>query len=472
MAKQTKSQWDFSGELFPSQEMRRVFSVTEVTATVRRLIEERVGTVWVTGEISNLREQSSGHIYFSLKDANAQLACVCFRDDARSTRSLLQDGRKVVLKGDVTVYEARGQYQLIVTSVELEGVGALQIAFAKLKERLAAEGLFAAARKRPIPELVHRIGLVTSPTGAAIRDVLHVIERRHPGLEIVFAPCRVQGQGAADEIVCSIHLLNEWAARGNGLDVILLTRGGGSLEDLWAFNEEAVARAIFHSCTPVVSAVGHEIDFTISDFVADLRAATPSAAAELLTEGMMRRREWTARSLAHLFDLTRERVKAEQENFRWLASRLVRTHPHRHLNEQRQRLDELKTSLVRCTGKELRRHQMASSNFAQRIARVKPSKTLGLRRQIVTELVRRLHESVRHAWQSRQQQLREMETRLRLLLPEKVLARGFSITCDATTGAVIRDAGEVKPKQKLRTRLQQGEILSTADDGEKRRRST
>jgi exodeoxyribonuclease VII large subunit len=468
MAKQSKSQWDFGGELFPTQEMRRVFSVTEVTATVRRLLEERVGTVWVTGEISNLRAQSSGHIYFSLKDANAQLACVCFRDDARSTRALLQDGRKVVLKGDVTVYEARGQYQLIVTSVELEGIGALQVAFEKLKEKLAAEGLFAAERKRPIPELVHRIGLVTSPTGAAIRDVLHVIERRHPGLEIILAPCRVQGQGAADQIVCSIALLNEWADRGQGLDVILVTRGGGSLEDLWAFNEESVARAIFHSRVPVVSAVGHEIDFTISDFVADLRAATPSAAAELLTEGMLRRREWVAQSLAHLFEITRERVQTEREHFQWLASRLARAHPRRQLNEHRQRLDELQTSLARCTRKELRRHQTAVSNFAQRLARVKPSRTLGLRRQIIGELMRRLQESARHALQSQRQQLREMETRLRLLSPEQVLERGFSITRDAATGAVIRDADAVKPRQKLKTRLQRGEILSTAEDGGRR----
>src|SRR6185503_16904184 len=201
MAKQSKSQWDFGGELFPTQEMRRVFSVTEVTATVRRLVEERIGTVWVSGEVSNLRAQSSGHIYFSLKDANAQLACVCFRDDARATRHLLEDGRKVVLKGDVTVYELRGQYQLVVTSVELEGVGALQGAFEKLKQRLAAEGLFAPERKRPIPGLIHRLGVVTSLTGAALRDVLHVIERRHPSLEIILANCRVQGQGAADDIV-------------------------------------------------------------------------------------------------------------------------------------------------------------------------------------------------------------------------------------------------------------------------------
>jgi exodeoxyribonuclease VII large subunit len=465
MAGKAKSQWDFGGELFPTQEMRRVFSVTEVTAAVRRLLEERVGTVWVTGEVSNLRAQTSGHIYFSLKDANAQLACVCFRDDARSTRDLLQDGRKVVLKGDVTVYEARGQYQLIVTSVELEGVGALQIAFEKLKQKLAVEGLFAPERKRPIPELVHRLGLVTSSTGAAIRDVLHVIERRHPGLEIIFASCRVQGQGAADEIACGIRWLNDWAARGHRLDAILVTRGGGSLEDLWAFNEEMVARAIFHSQVPIVSAVGHEIDFTISDFVADLRAATPSAAAELLTEGMMRRREWVAESATHLGELVCKRLERGKENLASFRTRLARLHPRRVLNERWQCLDELQTSLVRCTKKDLRRQQVALLNFAQRLSRVKPSKSIALHKQVLTELARRLHEDVRHALAAHRQRLQVGDTRLRLLSPQHVLERGFSITQDANSGKVIRDAKQVRPGQRLRTKLAKGEVTSTAEHG-------
>ena len=470
MPPKAKSQWDFGGELFPTQEMRRVFSVTDVTAQVRRLVEERVGTVWVTGEVSNFRAQSSGHIYFSLKDANAQLACVCFRDDARATRHLLEDGRKVVLKGNMTVYETRGQYQLVVTSVELEGVGALQVAFEKLKQRLAAEGLFAPERKRPIPALVHRLGLVTSITGAAIRDVLHVIERRHPGLEIFLANCRVQGQGAADDIVAAIRMLNAWSAApaegGSGkaaVDAILVTRGGGSLEDLWAFNEEAVARAIFHSKVPVVSAIGHEIDFTISDFVADLRAATPSAAAELLTEGMMRRREWVAESMRQMTVATRERLRAEKENLSRLAARLARCHPRRLLNERRQKLDELQTSLAHGTKKELRRHQSALLNFAQRLSRVKPSRRVALQKQIIADLKRRLEQNARHSLARRRQQIDVALTRLRLLSPQHVLERGFSITQDAKSGAVIRDAEAVHAGQKLTTRLARGEIASTVE---------
>jgi len=209
--KQTKSQWDF-GELFPTEATRKVLSVSELTAQVKRLLEKQVGSIWVMGEVTNLRAQSSGHIYFTLKDAASQLGCVLFSRENVPHRELLADGQKVLLQGDVTVYEARGQYQLIVRAVELQGVGALQIAFEKLKQKLAAEGLFAPERKRPLPKYPQRIGLVTSPTGAAIRDVLHVVQRRNPGLEIILAPCRVQGQGAAEEIAEAIQLLNEFVA--------------------------------------------------------------------------------------------------------------------------------------------------------------------------------------------------------------------------------------------------------------------
>src|SRR5688572_30651273 len=206
-----KSQWDF-GELFPPEAVQRVLTVSELTGQIRRLLEKEIGHAWVTGEVSNLREQSSGHIYFTLKDAAAQLSCVLFRSEPVRHREYLEDGQKVVLNGDFSVYEARGQYQLIVRGVELRGMGALQAAFEKLKRKLDAEGLFDPARKRPIPKYPLRIGLVTSPTGAAIRDVLHVIERRHAGVEIILAACRVQGSGAAQEIACAIELLNEWSA--------------------------------------------------------------------------------------------------------------------------------------------------------------------------------------------------------------------------------------------------------------------
>src|SRR5580658_10372516 len=243
MSKQSKSQWDF-GELFPVEATRKVFSVGELTEQIRRLLEKQIGQVWVSGEVTNFRAQSSGHIYFTLKDADAQIACVLFRAENVPHREFISDGQKILVQGDLTVYEARGQYQLIVRAVELQGVGALQVAFEKLKQKLAAEGLFAVERKRPLPKYPQRIGLVTSPTGAAIRDVLHVIQRRNPGLEIIFVPCRVQGDGAAREIASAIRLLNHYSVASSPiqrfndstcLDLILITRGGGSLEDLWAF---------------------------------------------------------------------------------------------------------------------------------------------------------------------------------------------------------------------------------------------
>ncbi|MGA9453195.1 MAG: exodeoxyribonuclease VII large subunit, partial [Verrucomicrobiia bacterium] len=410
MDKRPKSQWDF-GELFPSETGRRVLSVSELTAQVKRLLEKQVGAVWVTGEVTNLRAQSSGHIYFTLKDATSQLSCVLFRGEAVMNRSVLQDGQKVLLQGDVTVYEARGQYQLIVHAVELQGVGALQIAFDKLKQKLAAEGLFAPERKRSLPDYPQRIGLVTSPTGAAIRDVLHVVQRRNPGLEIILAPCRVQGEGAAAEIAAAIRLLNEFGSRSSGresapsesqsrltsaatggLDLILVTRGGGSLEDLWAFNEEAVARAIFESAIPVVSAVGHEIDFTISDFVADVRAATPSAAAEIITEGVFASREFVAEALGLLRQRVRQRAERAREDFDSLTGRLTRLHPRRRLDESLQRLDDLQSGLLRCARQAARERAVAWRNLTDRLLRVRPAQLLDQRRELLVVSQRRLRE--------------------------------------------------------------------------------
>jgi exodeoxyribonuclease VII large subunit len=458
MSKPAKSQWDF-GELFPAEQTRKVLSVSELTAQVKRLLEKQVGLVWVTGEVTNLRAQSSGHMYFTLKDAAAQLSCVLFRGEAVARRELLQDGQKVLLQGDVTVYEARGQYQLIVRAVELQGVGALQIAFEKLKQKLAAEGLFAPERKRSLPKYPQRIGLVTSPTGAAIHDVLHVVQRRNPGLEIILAPCRVQGEGAAEEIAAAIKLLNEFSEGGaprrpdletqkelgsrgarpsERLDLILVTRGGGSLEDLWAFNEEVVARAIFESAIPVVSAVGHEIDFTIGDFVADVRAATPSAAAEIITEGVFASRQLVV-------DLTQ---------------RMARAHPRRRMNELLQRLDDLQAGLLRCTRQGTKERQVAWQNLATRLLRVRPAQLLKQRRESLVVNQRRLRESAHVHLRNGRNRFEATEARLRLLGPEQVLARGYSITMDAATGKVIRCAKDVSSGQQLRTRVKEGEISS------------
>jgi exodeoxyribonuclease VII large subunit len=436
MSKPTKSQWDF-GELFPTEQTRKVLSVSELTAQVRSLLEKQIGSIWVTGEVTNLRAQSSGHMYFTLKDAASQLSCVLFGREKVPHRELLADGQKVLLQGDVTVYEARGQYQLIVRAVELQGVGALQIAFEKLKQKLAAEGLFAPERKRPLPKYPQRIGLVTSPTGAAIRDVLHVVRRRNPGLEIVLAPCRVQGEGAVEEIAAAIRLLNEFGS----LDLILVTRGGGSLEDLWAFNEEEVARAIFESAIPVVSAVGHEIDFTIADFVADVRAATPSAAAEIITEGVFASRQFVES----------------------LVRRMMQAHPRKRLDESLQRLDDLQAGLLRCGRQGVRERQLVCQNLATRLRQVRPKQMLKQRREVLKVTRQRLRELAHVRFKDLKNGLAATEVRLRLLGPEQVLSRGYSITMDAASGKVLREATAVKPGQKLKTRLAKGEVLSRAE---------
>ncbi|MEI7733055.1 MAG: exodeoxyribonuclease VII large subunit [Verrucomicrobiota bacterium] len=467
MARPAKSQWNF-GELFTPEQTRSVLSVSDLTTQVKRLLEKQVGTVWVTGEITNLRSQSSGHIYFTLKDAGAQLACVLFRGEPVSHRNLLQDGQKVVLQGDVTVYEARGQYQMIVRAVEMQGIGALQAAFEKLKQKLSDEGLFAPERKRALPRMPQRIGLVTSPTGAAIRDVLTVIERRQPWLEIILAPCRVQGVGAAQEIADAIKLLNEWAASAPdarpALDLILVTRGGGSLEDLWAFNEEVVARAIHASALPVVSAVGHEIDFTISDFVADLRAPTPSAGAEIITEAAFASRELVADASGWLHRRVHQRMERERENLEVICQRLQRRHPRRQIQEHYQRLDDLQAGLARVAAQRLREAQTNAAHLSHRLLRLQPGQRLQQSREQLAQACKRFVENARAALQARQQALAHLETRLRLLSPEQTLARGYSITSDAVTGRILRHAAEVKPGQVLATRLAQGAVRSVAQE--------
>ena len=441
MSKQSKSQWDFGGELFPVEATRKVLSVSELTEQIRRLLEKQIGQIWVSGEVTNLRAQSSGHIYFTLKDTNAQIACVLFRGESVPHREFISDGQKILVQGDLSVYEARGQYQLIVRAVELQGIGTLQIAFEKLKQKLAAEGLLAVERKRSLPRYPQRIGLVTSPTGAAIRDVMHVIERRNPGLEIILAPCRVQGDGAAREIAEAIRLLNEFASRAEPLDLILITRGGGSIEDLWAFNEEVVARAVFESILPVVSAVGHETDFTIADFVADLRAATPSAAAEIITEGVFSSCKFLAQCGERMQQLFRRQFADKQFLLAHQAERLARAHPRRKFQNWQQRLDELQGDLSRCLKHRARHSQIVLQNLSERLHRIRPS-----------QFLKQLRE-----------QLRQMERRLNALGPEQVLSRGYSITTDMATGKVLRDAKKVKTGQKLKTRLKNGEIASKVE---------
>jgi len=461
-----QSQWDF-GELTSPKAPRQVLSVGELTSQIKKLLEDRIGGVWVSGEITNLRAQSSGHLYFSLKDRKSQLNCVLFRSVISQARDVLEDGTQVILQGELTVYEPRGQYQLRVTAIELQGIGALQQAFEKLKRKLNSEGLFDAARKRPLPRIATRIGLVTSVNGAALRDVVHVIQRRQPFLKILLAPCRVQGTGAADEIAGAIQNLNEWAnANQARLDLILVTRGGGSLEDLWAFNEETLARAIFHSERPVVSAVGHEIDFTIADFVADVRAATPSAAAEMITTGTQDGREILRQAPARLLGPLRQKLRREGNAKRFLLGRMQRAHPRRRLNESLQRLDDLKDLLQRQLLLGYRTTHTDWVAIHQRWQRATPRAGVARRRELAKRLANAIEEKTRQNHRHMRVRQSELETRLRLLSPQQILARGYSITVQAETGKVIRRTSEVAPGAKIVTRLHVGRIHSTVDQAE------
>src|SRR4029434_3763841 len=319
----------------------KIFTVSELTSELKGLMEGRFPSVWLSGEISNFRPHSSGHFYFCLKDASAQIQAVMFRGANRLLKVKLEDGMEVVGNGRLTVYEPRGSYQIVLEYLEPKGLGALQLAFEQLKQRLEAEGLFKAERKRPLPLLPRRIGIITSPTGAAIRDMIHVLKRRHASVEILLRPVNVQGAEAAPEIAAALAEIGDL----EDVDLIIVGRGGGSIEDLWAFNTEIVARAIFTSPVPVISAVGHEIDFTIADFVADLRAPTPSAAAEI---AVPRKSELVGQVMDMEEQLARcmwRRLELAKENWRGFVKRLV--DPERKLRETQQRVDELSLDLVR-----------------------------------------------------------------------------------------------------------------------------
>ena len=333
------------------------------------------------------------------------------------------------------------------------------MALRQLREKLFAKGYFDPRRKKPLPRVPRRLALVTSPTGAAVRDMLEILARRWPAVEIWVCPVRVQGDGAAAEIAAGIHLINSIA----GIDVMIVGRGGGSLEDLWAFNEEAVARAVFESAVPVVSAIGHEIDFTICDFVADVRAATPSAAAEIITEGVFASRQFVAETPGWMGQRIHQRLGRERENLEQLTERIARSHPSRRLNEKLQLLDDLQSSLLRGVKYRWREYRTVWHDVGQRMLRVRPAQLLERRLESWRELDRRLCERTHQGVKDSQNRFVTLEARLRLLSPTNVLERGYSVTFDAETGQVIRDATEVKPGQRLKTRLKKGEIRSVAE---------
>ena len=441
----------------------KVMTVGALTRRIRELLESGIGDVWVEGEISNLRRQASGHMYFTLKDAGAQLACVLFAGQAAQLSGIkITDGAKVRIFGQITVYEARGQYQIIVRNVKACGEGALQAKFEELKRRLAAEGLFDTGRKRPIPRFPHRIGVVTSPTGAALRDFLQILHRRQRGIEVIISPVRVQGRGAAEEIARAIRDFGDPSALGiEPPDVIVVTRGGGSLEDLWEFNEEAVARAIASSPVPVVSAVGHEIDFTICDFAADLRVPTPSAAAEILaadSEELLSRIEQLSSRLRRQISGRMDFLREQLGGLRRTASILG---PERVLNDFRQALDRASDDIGRagCAWQERRRHSLerASASLESR----SPARRIS---EAIAELdgaLGRMDRAGRALIPAARSRIESSAALLRSLDPRAALARGYTFTLTAAGYPIVR-AADVVEGDTLVTHFHDGLVRSVA----------
>ena len=457
--------FEYSAKQFPSEEKneeRSIYSVSELTRKIRNLLEYKIGEIWVEGEISNLRKQASGHQYFTLKDAKSQLSCVLFRGNASKMALDLNDGQEIEVRGDLSVYEPRGNYQLIVRNAQLKGQGSLQLQFEALKKKLNAEGLFKEETKSSIPSFPDTICIVTSPTGAAVRDMISVLQRRAPWVKIVVYPVLVQGNQASSQIVEALNNLTEWTKKGDlNIDTIVLTRGGGSLEDLWPFNEETTARAIHEIDIPIISAVGHEIDFTISDLVADLRAPTPSAAAEILVP----EKNEVHRRLNHLINkiesLTMNSIDRWNEQLNYLGSKTLINQPLRFLSDLEQQVDWKSESLRSVIHEVIRSKTDDLSNYSVQLSRYHPARQI----EEISGKIDLLKKSLTHSLSINMKSVVERYEKgaiaIKTLGPDSVLDRGFSLTLDAD-GKLITSTDEVKPGDLMTTRLKNGTIKSTA----------
>jgi len=442
--------------------MATIFSVTEFTRRVRDLLESHLRDVWIEGEISNYRKQSSGHHYFTLKDDRSQLACVMFsRAYSAQAGTILRDGVQVQAFGRVSVYEARGQYQLIVELVQTKGLGLLQAKFEALKRKLEAEGLFDPAHKKPLPPFPRRIALVTSPTGAAVQDMLNILQRRSPWLRLLICPVRVQGEGAAEEIAGAIAYLSENQAALR-IDVLIVGRGGGSLEDLWEFNEEVVARAIFGCRIPTVSAIGHEIDFTIADFVADLRAPTPSAAAELVAPAIDAIFGQINSRKLHLERMVKQHLEIRRLKMSRIEGAAIFREPARLISERQQWVDQLEIRLAQLRDWLFKRRRDHLLRLTSLVMMFKPAEVLERRRKEIRLCQEKLRSTVLQRLERERLHIRRLAEAVRLLGPEQTLRRGYSITEDEN-GKVIHSVSAVAANQKIKTILADGSIWSTTD---------
>ncbi|HTR01356.1 MAG TPA: exodeoxyribonuclease VII large subunit [Candidatus Acidoferrum sp.] len=441
----------------PAANDSKVLSVSQLNRLARQLLEEHFPLVQVQGEISNFAQPASGHWYLTLKDANAQVRCAMFRNRNMFVRFKPKDGLQVVVKARLSLYEGRGDYQLIVEAMEEAGAGALRQAFEQLYARLNAEGLFAPERKKPLPAWPRHVAVITSPTGAAVRDVISVFGRRFPATQLTIVPVSVQGQAAAPEMIAALAKVNQRQGCLSDVDTILLTRGGGSLEDLWSFNDETLARAIAASELPVVSAVGHEIDFTIADFVADVRAATPSAAAELLSPHQDVIGSRLHNLLVRQSSAVSTALSAARKQLLNTGKRL--RHPGQRLQQQAQRLDLLELRLKRAMTRQRQSQLQTLTAFIKRLQLQRPDRQLQQKRQGLTAQLQRLVLAMRQSLRRQQQRLSATGHALNTVSPLNTLARGYSITT-TDKGSVVSRYDQVEPGATIDTRLAEGSIRS------------
>jgi exodeoxyribonuclease VII large subunit len=441
---------------------REVYTVSRLNQSVRNLLEDTFPLLWVEGEISNLSRPVSGHLYFSLKDAKAQVRCALFRHRNALLRGELTNGQQVMVQARLSLYEPRGDYQLIVEHLEEAGDGALRCAYEELRLRLDREGLFAVEHKRSIPRFPRCIGVITSPSGAAIRDVLSVLRRRFPALPVLLYPVAVQGEGAGAQIAQAIAL----AAQRRECDVLLLVRGGGSLEDLWAFNEEAVARAIYACTIPLVCGVGHEIDVTIADFAADVRAPTPSAAAELVSPDRMAWLHRFSRLEERLATTLRRQLDGFRQRLLWLEQGLARQHPGRRLQPQLQRLDDLEQRLQRTLAAKLEQLKTRLQGLATQLRLAAPGPRIARLQERQQTLSQRLEAALRRRLERDAQRLAMAGHALHTVSPLQTLGRGYAIVRHHPTGEVIRRAKQVQHGDRVEALLGEGRLICRVEEAE------
>lgn len=442
--------------MMPDKGPEQAITVKELTRYIKARLEQdtRLSDVWVRGEISNFTRHSSGHMYFTLKDADSRVKAIMFASYNQRLPFIPKDGTKVLAKGGISVYERDGQYQMYVTQMQPDGVGSLYLAYEQLKQRLEAEGLFAVHRKKTIPRFPRAIGVVTSPTGAAVRDIIITLQRRFPAIPVQLYPVLVQGTQAAPSIVKAIRRLNE----AGEVDLLIVGRGGGSLEELWAFNEEAVARAIHASLIPVISAVGHETDFTIADFVADLRAATPTAAAELAVPHHMELRQQLAVEQERMRRALQRRLQESRERLARAQRSPYLLNPRKQLLEPVERLDRLTEQLGYRMNKRLTKAREASMGLAHRLARHDPGEQVIYARRQSDALSRRLAAAIQSLMKDKQAGFDAALKQLDALSPLKVMQRGYSLVYNENETALVKSIRHIQPGDLVKVRLADGRL--------------